>query len=372
MKLRNLTSAVLLSLPLLALEPFTAKAADAQQIYKDSVDGIVLVQNDITPAPKQKNTRPVHGLGTGFFVDENLIVTNAHVIAKDNAEGTQEITVVGYETNPRKWKVKVLANDEEADLALLQIVDWDDYKATTKWKILKFAPYKSVEMGSQTVAIGHPGGFEWSVSKGIVSGKDRYIDDSVRFYIQTDAYVYQGNSGGPLLNADGAVIGIDEVMMVNPGGSYGMAMPSDLVAKMMVDLKAGGHVKWASIGIVIKQRADGQGLDVESVNKDSPAEKAGIVAGDKIEFVTTRATEGPLYVREPRDFVRALTTLTVGEKVIVNGESKDGKKWIKAITTVERIVEKKAKEPEPKDTKEDKEEPRSINPFDFLFGDPNN
>jgi serine protease Do len=340
MRFKSLLSAALLSLPLLALNPYLTEAAvtpDGIQIYNESVDGVVLIQNDVSIPKKPK--KDTHAIGTGFFVEENLIVTNAHVLEKDT--GNQEITIVSNQS-PKVWKAKVLAKDDTADIALLQIVDWDTYKRTTKWHVMKFAPYSSVQVGEPAFTLGMPWGFDWTLSQGIISGKDRNIDNTIKYYIQTDARLYQGNSGGPLIDANGDVLGINEIMVTNTGGSYGFSIPSDIVLKSIDELKRNGRVTWPAIGAGIKTRENGLGIDIDSIVKDSPAERAGLKVGDTIEFVKTRKMDTPMLVRTPRAMTNLFAIISVGDTVTIFGHKADGKEFIaNLVTTVERAPEKK-------------------------------
>jgi serine protease Do len=234
------------------------------------------------PMPDQGESSPVHGLGSGFIVSpDGVILTNAHVV-KDASEVTVKLT------DKREFKAKVVGSDAQSDIAVLRI-DAKDLP------VVKLGNSQDVRVGEWVVAIGAPFGFENSVSAGIVSAKARSLPDGTYVpFIQTDVAVNPGNSGGPLFNLKGEVIGINSQIYSRTGGYQGLsfAIPIDLATKVEQQIVKYGKVTRGRIGVTIQEvsqpLADSFGLKkpdgalVSSVEKDSPAEKAGLEPGDVI------------------------------------------------------------------------------------------
>jgi len=245
-------------------------------------------------APMPQGDTPVHGQGSGFIVSaDGLILTNAHVV-KNAAE------VIVKLTDKREFKARVIGTDEQTDVAVLRI-DAKDLPT------VKLGKSDDVRVGEWVVAIGSPFGFENSVSAGIVSAKGRALPDGTYVpFIQTDVAVNPGNSGGPLFNLKGEVIGINSQIYSRTGGYQGLsfAIPSDLVSKVQNQLVQYGKVNRGRIGVAIQEvnqsLAESFGLKkaagalVSSVEKGSPAEKAGIEPGDVILKVDGREIAGSM------------------------------------------------------------------------------
>ncbi len=239
------------------------------------------------PAPQGE--APAHGLGSGFIVSpDGLILTNAHVV-QDASEVTVKLT------DKREFKAKVVGSDRQSDVAVLRI---DAKNLPT----VKLGKSEDVRVGEWVVAIGSPFGFENSVSAGIVSATRRALPDGTYVpFIQTDVAVNPGNSGGPLFNLKGEVIGINSQIYSRTGGYQGLsfAIPIDLAAKVEDQIVQYGKVTRGRIGVTIQEMnqslADSFGLKkpdgalVNSVEKGSPAEKAGIETGDVILKINGKA-----------------------------------------------------------------------------------
>jgi serine protease Do len=225
---------------------------------------------------------PAHGLGSGFIVSsDGLILTNAHVVR----DGTEVIVRL---TDKREFKAKVVGADPQTDVAVLKI---DAANLPT----VKIGDPNAVRVGEWVVAIGSPYGFDNTVTAGIVSAKSRTLPDGTYVpFIQTDVAVNPGNSGGPLFNLKGEVIGINSQIYSRTGGYQGLsfAIPIDVAAKVQNQLVRYGKVTRGRIGVAIQNLnqalAESFGLKktagalVASVEKDSPAAKAGIEPGDVI------------------------------------------------------------------------------------------
>ncbi len=227
--------------------------------------------------------RQASSLGSGFIINENgTVVTNNHVIS-----GADDILV---KVGDKEYKAKVLGADPYMDIAVLKMETKD------KFKTVKFGDSDMARVGDWAVAIGNPFGLGGTVTAGIISARNRDIN-LTRYddFIQTDASINQGNSGGPLFNLKGEVIGINTAIIA-PGQSgsigIGFAIPANAASTVIEQLMKFGETKRGWLGVriqeVTKEIAEVEKLKkpkgalVASVGKNSPAEKAGIKAGDII------------------------------------------------------------------------------------------
>tara|TARA_B100001769_G_C22082396_1_gene583328 strand:+ start:97 stop:1494 length:1398 start_codon:yes stop_codon:yes gene_type:complete len=225
--------------------------------------------------------RQASALGSGFIIDKNgIVVTNNHVI-----QGADDIFV---RVNDKDYSAKIIGADPLSDLAVLEIVSDD------KFIPVNFGNSDNARIGDWVIAIGNPFGLGGTVTAGIISARNRTIGLSrYEDYIQTDASINQGNSGGPLFNMNGDVIGINTAILGQSGSiGIGFAIPSNSAQKVIDQLIQFGETKRGWLGvriqIVTKEIADLEKLDmprgalVASVAKNSPSDKAGIKAGDII------------------------------------------------------------------------------------------
>lgn len=225
---------------------------------------------------------PRQGLGSGFIVkSDGVVLTNAHVVAD-----AEDVTV--KLTDKREFKAKVIGADKLSDVAVLKI-DAKDLPT------VKIGDPKHIRVGEWVVAIGSPFGFENTVTAGIVSAKSRTLpDEGYVPFLQTDVAINPGNSGVPLFNLSGEVIGINSQIYSRSGGYQGLsfAIPIDVAMKVERQLLETGRVSRGRLGISIQDvsadLAESLGMDkpggavVGSVERDSPADKAGIEPGDLV------------------------------------------------------------------------------------------
>jgi len=234
----------------------------------------------------QPRVVPSRGVGSGFIVSpDGYIVTNAHVV-----DGAKTVTV--KLTDRREFTAKVIGADKRTDIALIKI---DAKKPLPALDLSSPAP---VKQGEWVIAIGSPFGFENSVTAGIVSGVHRALPGGqMTPFIQTDVAVNPGNSGGPLLNAAGQVVGVNSQIYSRSGGFMGLsfAIPAGVAQNVAMQLKEHGKVNHGRLGIGIQglnqtlaesfDLPDSNGALVGTVEDDSPAAKAGFKTGDIIRKI---------------------------------------------------------------------------------------
>jgi len=255
--------------------------------------------------------RKSSALGSGFIVDENgVVITNNHVI-----QGAEDIVV--RVNGDKEFKAKVIGADPGMDIAVLQM------ETDEKFVPVKFGDSDKARIGDWVIAIGNPFGFGGTVTSGIISARNRSIGLSrYEDFIQTDASINQGNSGGPLFNMDGDVIGINTAIL-GPSGSIGIgfAIPSNNAKKVIEQLIEFGETKRGWLGVriqyVSKEIAEVEKLDkprgalVASVADGSPSDDAGIKPGDIIlEF-----DGNP--INEMSELPKIVAATDVGKKVKV-------------------------------------------------------
>jgi serine protease Do len=270
--------------------------------------------------------RHVTSLGSGFIIDSSgLVVTNNHVIA--NAD---EITVTL--SNGITLPAKLVGRDEKTDLALLRVKPKSPLTAT------KFGDSDKAQVGDWVVAIGNPFGLGSTVTAGIVSARNRDInagpyDD----FIQTDAAINRGNSGGPLVNMDGEVIGVNSVIFSPTGGSVGIgfSIPSNLVRQVIGQLRQFGAARRGWVGVRIQQVNDDMaqalglpaplGALIADVTPNGPAAKAGLKDGDLIMTFDGKP------IHDSRELPRIVADTSIGKTVNVEYLRKGKKDMTKML-----------------------------------------
>lgn len=237
--------------------------------------------------------RNVQSLGSGFVIDPSgLIVTNHHVI-------TDADEIVANFANGRQLTAEVVGIDDKTDLALLKV------EASGPLPAARFGRSEQLRVGDWVIAIGNPFGFGGTVTAGIVSALDRDINSGpYDHYIQTDASINRGNSGGPLFNVGGEVVGINTAIMSPTGGSIGIgfAVPSEIAVPVIEQLRRFGEVRRGWIGVriqgVTEEVASGLGMEeatgafIAGLMDDGPAADAGIEEGDVVVEFNGKPVEG--------------------------------------------------------------------------------
>ena len=300
--------------------------------------------------------RKTNSLGSGFIVDTSgIVVTNNHVIAD-----ADEINVIMNDGT--KIKAELVGVDKKTDIAVLK------FKPPAPLIAVKFGDSDKLRLGEWVIAIGNPFSLGGSVTAGIVSARNRDISQGpYDNYIQTDAAINRGNSGGPLFNLDGEVVGVNTLIISPTGGSIGLgfAVPSKTVAGVVDQLRQFGELRRGWLGVRIKQVSDeiaeslnikpARGALVAGVDDKGPAKPAGIEPGDVVVKFDGKD------VKDPKDLSRVVADTAVGKEVdvviirkgaeetkkVTLGRLEDGEKAVQAAAKtqaepVEKPVTQKA------------------------------
>jgi S1-C subfamily serine protease len=305
----------------LSASPAQGASSTPLHTFTEMQQLIVSLSNRIKPAVVHVDVTARRGeerrrsMGSGLIISaDGTIVTNQHVI--DHAEKIQVVL-----DDKSKYDATVLRQDRQTDLALLKIT------ASRPLPFAKLADSDKVEVGQWVIAVGNPFGFDRTVSFGIVSGKGRYIPDSengvrlVNDFLQTDALIDPGNSGGPLVNLEGEVIGINSAGM---GRGQGFTIPSKVVQEVLTRHEVEGRIERGWVGIypqaVSRELANFmgrptlQGVLIADVSPGSPAEKAGLRSGDVLTRINGQTLDVEQEQEIPR-FAQIVTHLSPGAQV---------------------------------------------------------
>jgi len=302
------------------------------------------------PMPRRAE-RKSNSLGSGFVIDPSgIIITNNHVIADAN-----DITVIF--TDGQKLKATLVGKDSKVDVAVLRV------KSDKPLKFVKFGNSEKMRVGDWVMAVGNPFGLGGTVTAGIVSARNRNIESGpYDNYIQTDAAINRGNSGGPLFNMDGDVIGINTAILSPSGGSIGIgfATPAATVTPIIEQLQKFGETRRGWLGVRIQNVDDTiaeslnlgpiHGALVAGTDDKGPAKTAGLLTGDVI--IKFNGVD----IKESRDLPKVVASTPVGKEVDVIlmrqgkevsktvklGRLEDNEKQLAAVETKSDLPEKAA------------------------------
>jgi serine protease Do len=277
------------------------------------------------PQNRERGPRRVNSLGSGFIIDPSgIVVTNNHVISE-----ADEITVIL--NDGARLKAELIGKDQKTDIALLKV------KPDKPLKAVKFGDSEGLRLGEWVIAIGNPFSLGGTVTAGIVSARNRDINSGpYDNYIQTDAAINRGNSGGPLFNLDGEVVGINTAIISPSGGSIGIgfAVPSKTATPVIDQLRQFGETRRGWLGVRIQQVTDEiaeslkisppRGALVAGVDDKGPAKPAGIEPGDVIIKFDGKD------IKEMRDLPRVVADTPVGKRtpVIIIRKGKEETKTV--------------------------------------------
>ena len=266
--------------------------------------------------------------GSGVIIsDDGYIITNNHVVSDGGQGVADEITVTLH--NKKTYKAKVIGRDASSDIAVLKIDG-------TGFPFLLYGNSDNVKLGQWVLAIGYPLTLETTVTAGIVSAKGRNIginkqqsQTPIESFIQTDAAVNQGNSGGPLISTDGQLIGINSAIYAPTGtyAGYSFAIPVNLVKKIVNDLIKYGDVKRPYLGISVDEdKFDaGDGAHIGNVAKDGAAANIGLKPGD----IITKINDAP--INSWTELQATVSSYNAGEKINITYK-RDNKEYTTAAT----------------------------------------
>lgn len=279
----------------------------AQQSFADLTEKNIDSAVSISTLTEEDNSI---ALGSGFIIDkEGYIITNNHVIDK-----AKTINVIL--NNNKTYKAELIGIDEKTDIALIKIEPDENLQPVV------FGDSDNIKVGDWILAIGNPFGLGSSATAGIISAKSRDIDSgSYNDFIQTDASINQGNSGGPMFNMQGEVIGMNTSIFSTTGNSMGIgfATPSNIIVWIIDQLKQYRKVNRGWIGIKMqpnelesindKNSQIKKGILILGISENSPAQKSGVVAGDIIIKINDEE------ITSPKNFSKIIYTSKVGEKI---------------------------------------------------------
>jgi putative serine protease PepD len=257
-----------------ANQPVAVKSGSVAEIYEQTIPAVVEISAQSTAAGQLGGGGTA--TGSGWVLDsEGHVVTNQHVV-----DGAGEVTVKFHDGS--EIQADVVGTDPSSDVALLKLNDIPE-----DLQPLERGSSEGLRIGDPVVAIGSPFGLEGTVTAGIVSAKNRQLQApnsyTIDGAIQTDAALNHGNSGGPLLDFEGRVVGMNSQIASESGGNVGIgyAVPIETIERVVEQLKSGGSVQYAYLGVQIGDAQSG-GAQIGEVRSGSPAADAGLEAGDVV------------------------------------------------------------------------------------------
>jgi serine protease Do len=308
-----------------------AKAAPTPQLppgspFEEFFDEFFKNRRDGDRGGRGGAPRKVNSLGSGFIIDASgVVITNNHVISD-----ADEVTVILNDGT--RLKAEIIGRDTKVDLAVLKVVP------TVPLKAVKFGDSDKLRLGEWVIAIGNPFMLGGTVTAGIVSARNRDINSGpYDNYIQTDASINRGNSGGPLFNLEGEVIGVNTAIISPSGGSIGIgfAVPSKTVVAVIDQLRQYGETRRGWLGVKIQPVTDdiGEALNIKpargtliaGIDEKGPAKAAGIETGDVILKFDGKD------IKETRDLTRIVADTPVDKEVevVIIRKGKEEKKTVK-------------------------------------------
>ena len=331
---------------------------DPTAIYRREAPGVVTVISEfVGAAPEELDSDGARGLGSGFVVSgSGEVVTNAHVVSSGEGRRLRRARGVFVEfSDGNQVPARIVGTDANSDVALLKISP-----AGLTLRPLPLGSSADLTVGAPVAAIGSPFGEPQSLSVGVISATNRTIDSLTNFAIsdaiQTDAAINRGNSGGPLVNRSGEVVGINSQIRSTGGGGEGVgfAVPVDTVKRSLEQLRENGRVSYAYIGVSsvalfpqLARRLDlpvTRGALIQEVSDDGPAKRAGLRGGTREQRfqaqeyrvggdVITRV--GGQRVAEESDLARSIGRRRPGETVDVE-IYRDGRRRVISLKLAER------------------------------------
>jgi serine protease Do len=286
----------------LFLRYMPAQTADDTTSVENAIHGVVIVTTE-------------SGLGSGTIIGENYILTNSHVI-----HGFGGIMVGTQEGN--RYSATVIFDDPLFDLAAIKIDDWKTAKKENKFTPLSFASdYKKLET---VFSIGHPLGSPFVVSRGVISNPYTILTQKT-FGVLTDARIYEGSSGGPIVNIKGEIIGISDQIFVTDGGSLGVAIPGDVVQKLVDDQTKFNENHMERLGIQLNQNGTIKSFEDVSGGRDS-----GLQVGDFVYSYNKKDVGEVVYIDNNHRFEN-MQTVRDGEHIVLNIIRKDKRMTLEVI-----------------------------------------
>ena len=301
--------------------------------------------------PQQPQTREAQSLGSGFIISaDGYVVTNNHVVSPTGRGTVEEITVTMPDGT--EYPAELIGNDAASDLAVLKI------KRSSPFPFVKFGDSKTARVGDWVIAIGNPFGLGGTVTQGIVSAVYRNTGSGGAYdrYIQTDASINRGNSGGPMFDMQGNVIGINNAIFSPSGGSVGIgfAIPAEIAAPIVEQLKSGREIERGYLGVRIQPVTDdlasslglpkNRGEFVQAVEPGAAAAAAGIQAGDVVVEVNSK----PVTSSQSLSFLVA--NITPGTRIPIqlyrNGERRTVNVTVGKRPTEEQLAEQQMFDPD--------------------------